>query len=68
MYEVKIEKDRCKGCGLCIEFCPQKNLEFSKDLNKRGVKYAVFNKNKKCIGCKFCYLMCPDSCIEIYER
>lgn len=61
----KIKKDRCKGCGLCIRYCPLKSLEFSSQLNKRGVKFAKFKEGAKCSGCGFCFLMCPDNCIKI---
>ena len=66
-YKLKIAKDKCKGCQLCILYCPTKHLEFSDQLNKRGVKFAKTNNNK-CIGCGFCFLICPDACIEIYEE
>jgi 2-oxoglutarate ferredoxin oxidoreductase subunit delta len=68
IYEVKISKDKCKGCQFCVFYCPVKHLEMSKELNKRGVKFAKTKKETKCIGCGFCFLMCPDSCIEVYEE
>ena len=67
MVKVKIEKDRCKGCGLCIFYCPLKSLELSVTLNKRGVKPANFKKGAKCSGCGFCFLICPDNCIQIQK-
>jgi 2-oxoglutarate ferredoxin oxidoreductase subunit delta len=68
MFQVKIEKDKCKSCSLCILYCPTKNLTVSKDLNKRGVNYVEIKEENKCIGCGFCFLMCPDGCIEIIEQ
>lgn len=68
MPKVKIEKDRCKGCELCILYCPLKSLELSSTLNKRGVKFASFKKEAKCSGCGFCFLICPDNCIRIYKE
>jgi len=65
--EVKINKDRCKGCFLCIQFCPVKCLKISESLNKRGNQYAEKIEDKKCVGCGNCFLICPDFCIEIYE-
>jgi 2-oxoglutarate ferredoxin oxidoreductase subunit delta len=67
MEKVKIAKDRCKGCKLCIFYCPAEVLEFSSQLNKRGVKFAKVKKKAKCTGCGFCFLVCPETCIEIYE-
>ncbi|MEI6093734.1 MAG: 4Fe-4S binding protein, partial [bacterium] len=34
--KVCFQTERCKGCGFCVEFCPVKVLEFSKDYNKKG--------------------------------
>ncbi len=67
-FTVEIEKDKCKGCGLCIYYCPVKHLLFSQDLNKRGLKYAKTNKDNKCIGCGACFIVCPDTCIKIYGK
>lgn len=66
-FKVLIHKDKCKGCGLCIFYCPLNHLEQSDCLNKRGVKFAVENKKNSCIGCKACFFICPEACIEVYE-
>lgn len=68
MSEVIINKDKCKGCQLCIFYCPSKHLELSLELNKRGVRFVKANKGSECAGCGFCFLICPDTCIEIYEE
>ena len=44
--EVHLIKDRCKGCGLCIEYCPTKVLEESDEINARGVQQSPL-KNRK---------------------
>jgi len=63
---VEIIKDRCKGCGLCLLWCPLKHISFSSDLNKRGVQYAKENNNR-CSGCGICYVVCPDYCITVSQ-
>jgi 2-oxoglutarate ferredoxin oxidoreductase subunit delta len=68
MAEVKLKKDRCKGCELCILYCPTKHLGLSKDLNKKGFTFIQIKEGSKCTGCGLCFLMCPDNCIEIYEN
>lgn len=65
MAEVDIKIDKCKGCELCIFYCPTKHLELSNTLNRRGVKFAKIKNKTDCIGCGFCFIMCPDACIEI---
>ncbi|MFN4197133.1 MAG: ferredoxin family protein [Caldimicrobium sp.] len=56
----KILEDRCKGCGLCIEFCPKKVLAFSGKRNTFGYKVVSLVNPKKCTLCGICYLMCPE--------
>ncbi len=67
-FKVEIKKDNCKGCGLCIAYCPVDYLSFSSKLNRKGVMYAMELCQKKCIGCGNCFLICPDNCIEIYRK
>lgn len=67
MAKITINKDRCKGCMLCISACPNKVIGKSKKLNKRGVYFAeIFGKND-CRGCSMCAIICPDICIEVWK-
>ena len=56
---LNINKLWCKGCGICVEFCPTKALE----LDEKG-KAKLANPDK-CNGCRICELRCPDFAIEI---
>lgn len=69
MAKIKIDKEKCKACGLCIMYCPRKLVEVSDKINKRGVKPARFKKNaeKECAGCAFCAIVCPDNAIEVHK-
>jgi 2-oxoglutarate ferredoxin oxidoreductase subunit delta len=62
---IVIIKDRCKGCGYCIEFCPVKALEYSNDINARGVHPPQVKKNNDCTGCGLCERLCPDFAIYL---
>ncbi|MBN2421665.1 ferredoxin family protein [Candidatus Woesearchaeota archaeon] len=63
---IKINKEYCKGCKLCIENCPKKCISLSKEVNDKGYFYAVYKEG--CTSCKFCALICPDACIEVIKE
>lgn len=65
-HKVTIDIEKCKGCMLCVRFCPVKKIYAGDAVGKRGSKYAVLN-DMECSGCGFCFLMCPDNAIEIEE-
>lgn len=67
MPKVIFRKERCKGCGHCIEVCPKKIISFSDTLNNRGYypAYIAEEKMKDCIGCASCGKMCPDLVITV---
>jgi len=60
--QVHIIKDRCKGCGFCVEFCPKKVLELSDEFNARGY-HPPRVKSPTCINCHLCELLCPEFAI-----
>lgn len=64
---IKINQEKCKGCGFCIKFCPKQCISFSKQFNEFGYHWAILEKENDCIGCGFCFMMCPDVCIETYK-
>jgi 2-oxoglutarate ferredoxin oxidoreductase subunit delta len=68
MAKVKIDRKRCKGCRLCIVFCPKKNIKLDDRMNDAGVFPAVVVVEDDCTGCGMCYVMCPDVCIEIEKE
>ncbi len=68
MAKVKIDKLRCKACGLCIEVCPKKILIVSDKLNQKGVYPTKATDEDLCRGCLQCVLMCPDVAITVEEE
>jgi 2-oxoglutarate ferredoxin oxidoreductase subunit delta len=60
MEKLRIEVDRCKGCGLCVEFCVKKILVLSEELNKKGFHPVSAINIEDCTGCRNCQVICPD--------
>lgn len=60
LKEIAINREWCKGCGICVNFCPKKVLE----LDKKDKAVAV--RPEDCICCKLCELRCPDLAIEVF--
>jgi len=55
---LKVNKERCKLCGLCISFCPIKCLEING-------KEIIQKDEAKCTKCKLCEKYCPELAIEV---
>ncbi len=55
---IEINERYCKGCYICIEFCPKKVLEM------KGFVVSVKNL-EACIKCMQCELRCPDFAIKV---
>jgi 2-oxoglutarate ferredoxin oxidoreductase subunit delta len=66
-HQVRILKQYCKGCELCIAACRKGALEMSDELTEIGVRPARPKADAECSGCTLCCQVCPDAAIEIWE-
>lgn len=66
MPGITIDKNRCKGCELCVKACPQGILSMSKAINIKGYFHAQMHDPSRCIGCCICAITCPDMAIEVH--
>lgn len=61
-------RDRCKGCELCISACPKKILALDTNKNKKGYYPAAVIEPDACIACAGCAKICPDSVITVWKE
>ena len=60
-YEHVIRERWCKGCNICVAFCPKHVLVL-----KNSKVFA--EKPEECVGCRLCEMRCPDFAIEVQEK
>lgn len=56
---VEINQKWCKGCDICVAFCPKGVLA-----RPEGGKAQVAHP-EKCTRCRLCEIMCPDLAIVV---
>jgi ferredoxin len=77
-YSIIIDDERCDGCGVCVDECPQGALEISTelvDLDERAVAAVAQEHRRKirytCASCKPdtgwtpCVLSCEKGAVSI---
>ncbi len=56
---VKIDLEKCTGCGTCKEVCPVEAIEIEND------KAAV--NEEECVDCGTCVEECPEGALSLEE-
>jgi 2-oxoglutarate ferredoxin oxidoreductase subunit delta len=56
---LEITPEWCKGCGICVAFCPKNVLEL--DSNEK----ITIARLDDCIYCRDCEFRCPDFAIAV---
>ena len=67
--QVYLIPERCKGCNICVEFCPKEVLQVSDQTNKKGYHLPEIIKGMEeaCVQCDFCTVVCPEFAIFTVE-
>ncbi len=54
--DIKIIKEKCTDCSVCISICPTGALWMDKE-------WTVYFDTEKCIACELCIKACPTKAI-----
>ena len=57
---IKIDPNKCDGCGICVYDCGANVIHFN---NKKDKVFPL--GNKFCVNCFLCELVCPEKAIEV---
>ena len=60
MKELVLNHTWCKGCGICVTFCPKHVLKL-----EHGK--VSFRNAAACVGCGKCESLCPDYALSLVE-
>jgi len=66
--KIYVDSHLCKGCGICVEFCPRGVFKLKEDLSESGIHTALATEEEKCTACHLCELYCPDFAIAVVEK
>ena len=65
--DIVIDIEKCKGCEICVDACPEDVIAMSNEVNQKGYLYAVKIEDA-CTGCTNCALVCPDAVITVFRE
>jgi len=60
VYLIKVYKERCNGCGQCLDLCPVDVFEFLGGI-------ALPSRPENCLGCGTCEAVCERKAIVVTE-
>lgn len=65
---VRIDPEKCSGCGMCVLFCPTEALKYAKfdEPEDENLRYIEFQASD-CTRCMLCKDACLRNCIEVDE-
>jgi len=61
VVKIIVDKDKCTGCGTCVDTCPMGVYEIQ---NGKSVPVKV----DECIVCRACEAQCPEGAIQVIEE
>ena len=64
---IVIDKEKCKGCEVCLSACPTNVISMANEVNGKGYHFAYPEIKEECTGCANCAIVCPDGVITVYR-
>ncbi len=61
MWHISVDKEKCKGCGECVDGCPGEVYELIED------KSTPVNSDE-CHGCFTCVELCEEDAITVEDK
>lgn len=65
---ILVQPERCKGCELCVHFCPPRVLRLGTRRNSLNHRVVELFEEERCTGCEICARVCPDLAIVAVYR
>jgi ferredoxin len=60
---INVDRERCLGCGCCMDGCFQGALELGDDTEKGYAK--IVSNHDVCIECEECVALCPSEALGV---
>ena len=64
-FDVRVDGERCKGCGYCAAVCRLGIFHRTDGFNAGGYHPYRADGSEACIGCLECLYVCPDFAIAV---
>lgn len=62
---LKLETEKCTGCGMCADVCPHGVFEIDTHLQHGALKKARIADRDSCMECGACEKNCPSAAISV---
>jgi 4Fe-4S ferredoxin len=67
-YSLTLDKNKCTGCGVCMEICPREAIKVTRTPKAEGEEAktpTVAISEEKCHYCGMCEVVCPFGALSI---
>lgn len=65
---VSVDAEACKGCGMCVMFCPTAALRVSEEIHEVAEKRWLEFSAAECVQCGLCADVCTNKALVVSSR